>query len=114
MGAQVQVDPAASPLDLIDLTIAVVLTAGVEGEQLGVPRERLEGDQHVSYDAQRSHDSALREPRGRAGCHGSPRGSPLVAAPSRPVGDVTTRDRYAPENVTPAQCSGCSNGRSSG
>jgi hypothetical protein len=44
----VQVDPAALPLDLIDLALAVVLAAGLEGEQLGVPRERLEGCQQVS------------------------------------------------------------------
>ena len=48
-GAEVQVHPAALPLDLIDLALAVVLAAGLEGEQLGVPRERLEGCQHVSY-----------------------------------------------------------------
>jgi hypothetical protein len=47
--AQVQVHPAALPLDLIDLALAVVLTTSLEGEQLGVPRERLEGGQHVSY-----------------------------------------------------------------
>jgi hypothetical protein len=35
--AQVQVHPAALPLDLIDLAFAVVLAAGLEGEQLGVP-----------------------------------------------------------------------------
>jgi len=44
-----QVDPVALPLDLIDFALAVVLAAGLEGEQLGVPRERLEGCQHVSY-----------------------------------------------------------------
>jgi hypothetical protein len=47
--AQVQVDPAALPLDLIDLAFAVVLTAGLEGQQLGVARERLEGSQQVSH-----------------------------------------------------------------
>ena len=36
-----QVDPVALPLDLIDFALAVVLAAGLEGEQLGVPRERL-------------------------------------------------------------------------
>ena len=35
-----QVDPVALPLDLIDFALAVVLAAGLEGEQLGVPRER--------------------------------------------------------------------------
>jgi hypothetical protein len=56
--AQVEVDLAALPLDLIDLidlALAVVLTAGLEGQQLGVPREGLEGYQHVSH----SHASLL-------------------------------------------------------
>ena len=44
-----QVYPVALPLDLIDFALAVVLAAGLEGEQLGVPRERLEGCQHVSH-----------------------------------------------------------------
>jgi len=38
-----QVYPVALPLDLIDFALAVVLAAGLEDEQLGVPRE------HVSY-----------------------------------------------------------------
>jgi hypothetical protein len=33
-----QVDPVAMPLDLIDFALAVILAAGLEGEQLGVPR----------------------------------------------------------------------------
>jgi hypothetical protein len=33
-----QVHPAALPLDLIDLALAVVFAAGLEGEQFGVPR----------------------------------------------------------------------------
>jgi hypothetical protein len=37
-GAEVQVYPAALPLDLIHLALAVVLAAGLEGEQLGIPR----------------------------------------------------------------------------
>jgi hypothetical protein len=37
------------PLDLIDLALAVILAAGLEGEQLGVPRERLGSCQQVSY-----------------------------------------------------------------
>jgi hypothetical protein len=45
----VQVDPAALPLDLIDLALAVVLAVGLRGQQLGVPRERLKGCQQVSY-----------------------------------------------------------------
>ena len=40
-GAEMQVHPAALPLHLIDLALAVILAAGLEGEQLGVPRERL-------------------------------------------------------------------------
>ena len=44
-----QVDPTALPLNLIDLPLAVVLATSLEGQQLGVPRERLEGCQHVSY-----------------------------------------------------------------
>jgi hypothetical protein len=47
--AEVQVHPAALPLDLIDLALAVVLTTGLERQQLSVPRERLERGQHVSY-----------------------------------------------------------------
>ena len=47
--AQVQIDPTALPLDLIYLALAVVFTASLEGEQLGVPRERLKGSQHVPY-----------------------------------------------------------------
>jgi hypothetical protein len=61
-GAQVQVHPAALRLDLIDLALAVVLAAGLEGEQLRIPRERLEGGQHVSN------------------CH-----APSVAAPAQSV-----------------------------
>jgi hypothetical protein len=34
---QVQVHPIALPLDLIDRALAVVLTTGLEGEQLSVP-----------------------------------------------------------------------------
>jgi hypothetical protein len=33
---------------IIDLALTVVLAAVLEGEQLGVPRERLEGCQQVS------------------------------------------------------------------
>ena len=43
-----QVDPVALPLDLIDFALAVVLAAGLEGEQLGVPRERLGCCDYVS------------------------------------------------------------------
>jgi hypothetical protein len=48
-GAEVQVHPAALPLDLVDLAFAVVLAAGLECEQLCIPRERLECRQHVPY-----------------------------------------------------------------
>jgi hypothetical protein len=39
----VQVHAAALPLDLIDLALAVALAAGLEGEQLDLSGERLEG-----------------------------------------------------------------------
>jgi hypothetical protein len=45
----VQLHPAALPLDLIDLSLAVVLAAGLKSQQLRVSRERLEGCQHVSH-----------------------------------------------------------------
>jgi hypothetical protein len=48
-GAQMQVHPATLPLDLIHLALAVILTASLEGQQLGVPRERLERGQHISH-----------------------------------------------------------------
>ena len=48
-GAEVQEHPATLPLDLIDLLLAVVLAAGLEGEQFRIPRERLEGCQQISY-----------------------------------------------------------------
>jgi hypothetical protein len=38
----VEVHPAALPLDLVDLALAVILATGLEGQQLGVPREGLE------------------------------------------------------------------------
>ena len=44
-----QVDPATLPLHVIDLALAVVLASGLEGQQLGIPREHLERRQHVSY-----------------------------------------------------------------
>jgi hypothetical protein len=37
----------AAPVVIIDLALAVVLAAGLEGKQLRVPRERLEGCQHA-------------------------------------------------------------------
>jgi hypothetical protein len=45
----VQIHPAALPLHVIDLALAVVLASGLEGQQLGIPREHLERCQHVSY-----------------------------------------------------------------
>jgi hypothetical protein len=41
--AEVQIHPAALPLDLIDLPLAVVLAASLESQQLRVSWERLEG-----------------------------------------------------------------------
>jgi hypothetical protein len=41
--AEVEVHPTALPLNLIDLALAVVFAARLEGEQFGVPRKRLEG-----------------------------------------------------------------------
>ncbi len=41
-GAEVQVDPAALELELVDLALAVVLAAGLEGEDLQVAGEVLE------------------------------------------------------------------------
>jgi hypothetical protein len=35
--------------ELVDLALAVVLAAGLEGQQLGVPRERLEGCQYIFH-----------------------------------------------------------------
>jgi hypothetical protein len=40
----VQVYPPALPLDLVDLAFAVVLTASLEREHLGVAGERLEAN----------------------------------------------------------------------
>jgi hypothetical protein len=48
-GAEVQVDSAALPLDLVDLALAVVLAAGLEGEHFHVLGEPLQSDQQVSY-----------------------------------------------------------------
>jgi hypothetical protein len=47
-GAEVQVHPATLELELVDVALAVVPAPGLEGQQLGVPRERLEDCQHVS------------------------------------------------------------------
>src|SRR4029453_5701860 len=47
--AEMQLDPVALPLDRIDVALAGGCAAGLKGEQLGVPGERLEGCQHVPY-----------------------------------------------------------------
>jgi hypothetical protein len=39
----VQIHPAALPLDLVDVALAVVLAASLEGQQLRVPREHPGG-----------------------------------------------------------------------
>jgi hypothetical protein len=46
---QVQVDPAALELELVDLALAVVLAPGLEGEDLQVARQPLKLGQQVSY-----------------------------------------------------------------
>jgi hypothetical protein len=40
-GTEMQIHPAALHLHLIDLSLAVLLAAGLEGEHLGVSREML-------------------------------------------------------------------------
>jgi hypothetical protein len=45
----VQVDAAALELELVDLALAVVFAAGLEGEDLQVAREVLELGQQLSY-----------------------------------------------------------------
>jgi hypothetical protein len=47
-GAQVQVDPAALELELVDLALEVVVAAGLEGQDLQVAGEALELGQQVS------------------------------------------------------------------
>jgi hypothetical protein len=41
----VQVDPAALPLDVIDLALAVVLAASLERQQLRIPRRAISENQ---------------------------------------------------------------------
>jgi hypothetical protein len=48
-GPEVQVDAAALELELVDLALAVVVAAGLEGEDLQVAREVLEFGQQFSY-----------------------------------------------------------------
>jgi hypothetical protein len=62
---EVQVDPATLELELVDLALAVVLAAGLEGEDLQVAREVLELGQQFSYrhPTQRSLLTAVRGPR---------------------------------------------------
>jgi hypothetical protein len=45
----VQVDPAALELEFVDLALAVVFAAGLEGEDLQVAREDLQLGQQFSY-----------------------------------------------------------------
>jgi hypothetical protein len=45
----VQVDPAALQLELVDLTLAVILTASLEGQDLKVAGQMLELCQQFSY-----------------------------------------------------------------
>jgi hypothetical protein len=44
-----QVYPAALPLDLVDLVFAVILTASLEGEQVRILWEPLQGGQQITY-----------------------------------------------------------------
>jgi hypothetical protein len=46
-GAEMEVHPAALPLDLVDLAFAVLLPAGLEGEQFCVPRQPLQRGQQA-------------------------------------------------------------------
>ena len=48
-GPEVQVDPAALELELVDLALAVLLAAGLEGEHLQVAGEVLQAGQESSY-----------------------------------------------------------------
>ena len=48
-GPKVQVDPAALDLELVDLAFEVVLTAGLEGQDLQVAGHVLELGQEFSY-----------------------------------------------------------------
>jgi hypothetical protein len=48
-GPQVQVDPTALKLELVDLALAVILAAGLEREQFGISRELLQLGQQFSY-----------------------------------------------------------------
>jgi hypothetical protein len=47
-GSELQVDLAALELDVIDLALAVLLTASLECQHLRVPRELLQRGQHLS------------------------------------------------------------------
>jgi hypothetical protein len=48
-GSEVQVDPAALELQLVDLALAVVLAAGLKGEHLEVAGQVLELSKQFSY-----------------------------------------------------------------
>jgi hypothetical protein len=47
-GPQVQIDPAALELEVVDLAFAVVLAAGLEGEDFQVARQVLQLGQQIS------------------------------------------------------------------
>jgi hypothetical protein len=70
-GTEVQVHPAALPLDFIKLAFAVVLTAGLEREQLRVSQKALQFGEHlVLSSTQSSEPSAISEAPCRS-CRGS-------------------------------------------
>jgi hypothetical protein len=48
--AEVQIDAVALPLDLVDLALAVLLAASLEGQHLLILREVLQLSQHLSND----------------------------------------------------------------
>jgi hypothetical protein len=48
-GPEVQVDPAALELELVDVALAVLLAAGLAGEDLQVAGEMLQLRQHFSH-----------------------------------------------------------------
>jgi hypothetical protein len=48
-GPEVQVDPAALQLKLVDLALAIILAADLEGQNLKVAREVLKLGQEFSY-----------------------------------------------------------------
>jgi hypothetical protein len=73
-GPEVQVDPAALELELVDLALAVILATGLERQDLQVARQALELGQELSYRhlAQGSDACALREKQRAVRVEGSP------------------------------------------